>query len=153
MGRSPNVAPPFLMESENPDRKIFSPQDDMYQDIDTQEYGNWICGRDSPPIDPELEQMDEENVEDNESDPAYYNEPNHNTKDGNGDSEKEDDTNTLPSVSSLLEKAQRLWSAVNTSRNLFSSQKNGIYISDFILWLHRPRARGVVMTTSMLLSW
>ena len=132
MGGSPNIAPPFLMESENPDREIFSPYDDMYQDIDTQEYGNWIRSRDSLSIDPELEQMDEKDVEDNGSDLAYYDEPNHNTKDGNGDSDKENDTDTLPSVSSLLEKAQRLRSAVNTSRNLSSSQKNGIYISDFI---------------------
>lgn len=35
MGGSPNVAPLFLMELENPDRETRSPQDDMYQDIDT----------------------------------------------------------------------------------------------------------------------
>ncbi len=119
MGGSPNVAPPFLMESENPDRETFSPQDDMYQDLDTQEYGDWSRSRDSPPIGPELEEMDEENVEENRFDEAYYEEPHYNTRDGNGDSEKADDTDTLPSVSSLLEKAQLFRSAVKTARSLF----------------------------------
>lgn len=55
MGGSPNIAPPFLMELENPDRETCSPQDDMYQDIDTQEYQNWTRSRESQPIDAELE--------------------------------------------------------------------------------------------------
>ena len=105
MGGSPNVAPPFLIESENPDWETLLPQDNMYQDIDIQEYQNWICNRKSQPINPELEQIDENNLEENGSDEAYYNEPNHNTKDRNTDSEKEDDTNTLPSVFLLLEQA------------------------------------------------
>lgn len=93
MGGSPNVAPPFLMESENPDRETLSPQDDMY--TDTQEYQNWIRIQKSQPMDPELEQIDEDNLEENRSDEAYYDEPNHNKRDGNTDSEKEDDTDTL----------------------------------------------------------
>lgn len=81
MGRSPNVAPLFFMKSENPDRETLSPQDNIYQDIDTQEYQNWICSRLSQPIDPKLKQIDEENLEENGSDEAYYDEPNHNTRD------------------------------------------------------------------------
>lgn len=104
----------------------------MYQDLDTQEYGNWIGSRDSLPIDPELEEIDEENVEENGSDEAHYEEPHHNTRDRNGDSEKEDDIDTPPSVSSLLEKAQLFRSAVKTPSTLSSSQNNGIYISDLI---------------------
>ena len=76
--------------------------------------------------------IDEENLDDNGSDEAYYDKPNHNTRDGNTDSEKEDDTDTLRPVSSLIEEAQHTRSAVKTLRNLPSSQKNGIYISDFI---------------------
>ena len=45
MGGSPNVAPPYLIESENPDRETFSSKDDVYQDLDTQEYRNWISNR------------------------------------------------------------------------------------------------------------
>ena len=47
MGGSPNIAPPFLMESENPDWETFSPKNDMYQDIDIQEYQNWIHSKES----------------------------------------------------------------------------------------------------------
>ena len=61
-------------------------------------------------------------MEENGSDEAYYDEPNHNTRDRNTDFEKEDDTDTLPPISSLLEQAQHSRSAV----------KNGIYILDFV---------------------
>lgn len=74
-------------------------------------------------------------MEENESDEAWYDEPNHNIRDRNTDSEKENDIDTLPLVSSLLEQAQHSRSAVKTLRNLSSSQKNGIYISDFINWI------------------
>ncbi len=104
----------------------------MYQDLDTQENGDWSRSRDSQLIDPELEEMDEENVEENRSDEAYYEEPHYNTRDGNEDSEKEDDTDTLLSVSSLLEKAQLFRSAVKTASSLSLSQNNGIYISNLI---------------------
>lgn len=104
----------------------------MDQDLDTQEYRNWIRSRDSLPIDSELEEMDEENVEENRSDEAHYEEPHHNTRDGNVDSQKEDDTDTLPSVSLLLEKAQLFRSDVKTASNLSPSQNNGIKILDLI---------------------
>ena len=123
MGGSPNVAPPYLIESENPDRETFSTKDDMYQDLDTQEYRNWISNRNSPPIDPELEEMDEENG----SDKAHYEEPNQNAKSADADSEIEDDTDTLTSVSSLVEKAQLFRSAIKTASNLSPSLNNGIY--------------------------
>lgn len=133
MGVSPNVAPPFLIESENPDRETLSaPKHDMYQDVDIQEYQNWIRSRDSQPIDLELEQINKENLEGNGSDEAYYDEPNLNIRDGNTDSEKEDDNDTLPSVSSLVKEAQHIRLTVKTFRNLPSSQKKGIYLLDFI---------------------
>lgn len=93
----------------------------MYQDQDTQEFENRIHSRDSPPIDSELEEMNEENVKENRSHKARYEEPHHNTRNGNEDFEKEDDTDTLSFVSSLLEKAQLFRSVVKTASNLSSS--------------------------------
>ena len=135
MNESPNVVPPYLINSENPDQKTFSPQDDMYQNLDTQKYGNWIRSKNSPPTDPELEEIDEENVEKNGYDNTYYDEPYHNARGANTDSEIEDDTNTLPSISSLVKKAYFFCSAVKTASNLSSSQNNGIYILNLIQWI------------------
>lgn len=83
-------------------------------------------------MDPELEQIDEDNLEENRSDETYYDKPNHNKRDGNTNSEKKANTDILSPISLLLEQVQHSWSAVKTLRNLSSSQKNGIYISDFI---------------------
>ncbi len=90
----------------------------MYQNLSIHENEDWSRSRGSPPIDPELEEMDEENIEENRSDKAYYEEPHYKTRDGNGDSEKEDDPDILPSISLLLEKIQLFCSAVKTTSSL-----------------------------------
>lgn len=50
--------------------------------------------------------MDKQTIEKNWSDEAYYEKSYYNIRDRNRDSKKEDDINTLPFISSLLEKAQ-----------------------------------------------
>ncbi len=76
--------------------------------------------------------MDEETVEENRSDEAYYEESHYNKRDRNGDFKKEDDTDTLPSVSTLLEKAQLFRLAIKTASSLSLSQNNDIYILNLI---------------------
>ena len=111
------------MELENPDRDIFLPKDNVSQNLNTQKYQNSIFNRKTPPIDPELKEMDREN----RSDKAHYEEPNQNPKSADADSEIENDTNTLPSVSLLVKKAQLFHLAIKNVSNLSPSLNKGIY--------------------------
>ncbi len=62
--------------------------------------------------------MDKENIEENQSDEAYYKEPHYNIKDENKDFEKEHDTDILLFVSSLFKKAQLFCLVVKTASSM-----------------------------------